>query len=142
MGEMQVALAETVGRVLDPKTPVVWLDPTLPEALWEALPEALERAGFRVGVLEAAGGIGSADGFLHRLGELRGEQAEAGYSAEAVREALNGLREMGGRGWVLLWRNPEPVRQENESRFEEIVDVLESLHEEGSGTAPKLVVAD
>lgn len=139
---MQVALAETVGRVLDPETPVVWLDPTLPEALWEALPEALQRAGFRVGALEAAGAILTADGFLHRLGKFRGEETEAVYSPEAVRAALNRLREREGRGWVLLWRNPEPVRQDNESRFEEIVDLLESLHEEGEGVAPKLIVAD
>ena len=139
---MKVALAETVARVLDPETPVVWLDPTLPSELWDALPAALEQAGFQVAVLENGQRIGDAADLLRRLSHLRGSGETKGYSAAEARRLLAGFVAGAGRGWVLIWRYPEPVRQENESRFEEFVDLIESLHEEGANPAPKLIVAD
>jgi hypothetical protein len=139
---MQMALADTVARVLEPETPVVWLDPTLPSALWEALPAALEREGFRVAQLEDGATVAGAGELLSRLARISGEAGVEGYSAEEARRLLNWFRAAEGLGWVLVWRHPEAVRQENESRFEEFVDVLESLHEEGPGVAPKLIVAD
>lgn len=142
---MKVALEETVARVADPETPVVWLDPTLPGELWDALPAALEQMGFRVLPMDHHSALPDLGAVLQRLAQATGVEPAAQYTTEAALQILHSLYQDGGPSWVLLWRHPEPVRQENESRFEEFIDMLEALHDEemqAIRNAPKLVVAD
>lgn len=142
---MKVALEETVARVADPETPVIWLDPTLPGELWEALPAALGRLGFRVLPLDRDEPLPDSGAVLRRLAEVSGPDGVEEYSTESARKVLLSMCQSGEPAWVILWRHPEPVRQENESQFEEFVDLLEALHDESPEVirnAPKLVVAD
>ena len=90
MGGMKLALDETVARVLDPETPVVWLDPTLPSELWNALPVALENVGFRVASLENGERIADSAHLLSRLSRLLGGEPVSDYTGEEARRLLGG----------------------------------------------------
>lgn len=142
---MRYSLEMTVARVQDPSTPVVWLDPTLPRELWDELPAALESAGYRVTPLDPDRPLFSTRDLTDRLAELAGAGTSHAESPELFQTLLQGLSSPNPPGLVLVWRQPQFYRNENEGGFEEFVDVVEALHESPhaqTGIPPKLILAD
>jgi hypothetical protein len=142
---MKFTVEAAVERVADPSTPIVWLDPSLPEEVWAQLPPALERRGFRVLEVDASGPIQTLPQLVHRLAQMAGLASGANPSPDLYRTLLASLGSKNPPGSVLLWRDPSFVRQQSESGFEDFIDSLELLHETGTGeltVAPKLVLLD
>jgi hypothetical protein len=119
---MSQTVRDIVARIEDPDTPVVWLDPTTADAIWDGVPAALEQAGYAVIRLDGAG----------------------------AREGLEGLklRASGAKpakGWVVVYREPDEYRQGDEAGFEDFLEGVEGEHERrmaSEGRSFKLLVKD
>lgn len=117
---MPQRIDQIVARVEDPANPVVWLDPSTSDDIWQALPEALKRRGFAVVLLE---GVGSAETLRTELTGVLGGGA-------SVREALAALDWADRQqGWVILFRRPEPLREADEAAFEDLLEMIAQVHD-------------
>jgi hypothetical protein len=126
---MSLTLEQIVARLGDPQMPVLWLDPSLSERLWEQLPAATRAAGFDVFTLDASEPVADVYALLVSFARL----APPGYvpipDLAALRRMLLALPPAGGRGRVVLFRQPETLRQNHETDFEEFIELLASVHE-------------
>jgi hypothetical protein len=119
---MSQKVSDIVARIEDPETPVVWLDPTTADSIWEGVPAALEQAGYAVFRLDGAG----------------------------AREGLEGLKQRAAafrpvKGWVVVYREPDEYRQGDEAGFEDFLEGVEGEHERrmaAEGRSFKLLVKD
>lgn len=138
---MRFSVSSIVERVKDPSSPVVWVDPSMPESLWRQLSGALETEGYQVLVLDEEGPLANLADLSARLARAHGQA----ISLDRLRDHLSAVQASGPGDWVLVWRNPDILRRESESSFEEFVDLVELMHEEGAAPraeAPKLIVGD
>jgi hypothetical protein len=117
---MPQRLDQIVARVEDPANPVVWLDPSTGEDIWQALPGALKQRGFAVVLLD---GVRCAETLrLELLGVLGG--------GPSLREALSMLEWAGVKqGWAILFRRPEALREADEAAFEDLLETVAQVHE-------------
>jgi len=122
-------LEQIVSRVEDPETPVVWLDPAIPDDLWAALPEALRNHGFEVFHIDAAADVADRDSLMARFDEFAPIPGQTTRDFESLRNCLMRMATGQPRGWAILYRNPDPLRQSDEAAFEELMEALEMVHE-------------
>lgn len=138
-------LEQILGRVDDPETPVVWLDPTMPGEFWQALPDGLRARGYHVFHIDQHGAIENRQTLLATFSELINPSATGKEDFENLKRGLLSLKADSRRGWAVLFSNPDPLRQADEEAFEELMEVLELVHEsvyEIQMKSFKLVVRD
>jgi RNAse (barnase) inhibitor barstar len=124
-----MTLEQIVARIEDPETPLVWLDPSTPEEYWRALPETLKQAGFRVIRLDAEGDIVDHNALLDRFAALATLPEYFRHDLNSLKDCLLGLPDDCEKGWAVLFRNPEPLRQNDEATFEDLLEILNLVHE-------------
>jgi hypothetical protein len=122
-------LEQILGRVDDPETPVVWLDPAMPAEFWTALPEGLRSRGYRVFHIDQNGDIEDRQSLLARFDSLVHVQQPYTRDFESLKRCLLALAAECERGWTVLFSNPDPLRHADEEAFEELMEVLELVHE-------------
>jgi hypothetical protein len=141
---MSLTLDQIVARLEDPEVPVVWLDPITPDILWNDLPDALAKRGLAVLNLDGAQPITDHDSLLERFAQV----APSGplfKSLTSLKDRLLDLPHEAARGWVVMFRYPELLRQNDEETFEDFLETLELVHEsqyEMHNRIFKLVVRD
>lgn len=126
---MSLSLGQIILRVEDPGTPVVWLDPSVPESLWASLPAALQRAGYSVLNLDGSTPITDVATLLERFNSVGPELPFFGTDLSALRQGLLRLPNDSHKGWAILFPGPELLRQNDEGAFEELLEILEFIHE-------------
>jgi len=142
---MSLTLDQIVARLEDPDVPVVWLDPIMPEELWNGLPTALAARGMAVLSLEGGQAIVDHDSLLARFSEVLPEPRVFPGTLTQLRECLLQLPHQTSRGWVVMFHKPELLRQNDEATFEDFLEVLEAVHESECASHArvfKLVVRD
>lgn len=142
---MSISLSQVLDRLEDPATPVVWLDPVLPETLWEQLPEEAAKRGYHVLDLGRAGPVFDLDSLLSAFGRLLPASTAYDHSLPSLRSALLEVAADSLKGCLILFPNPDSLRQNEESTFEDLIEVLESVDDlrRQRGTAGlKAVVRD
>lgn len=142
---MSLTLAQIVARLEDPEVPVVWLDPITPEEIWSGLPDALAARGLAVLPLDGGQPVVDHDTLLARFSELLPAPADFLGSLALLKETLLKLPHQTSRGWVVMFHNPEALRQNDEETFEDFLEVVEMVHESEHVTGHrvfKLVVRD
>ncbi|MBA3974121.1 MAG: hypothetical protein C0504_07895 [Candidatus Solibacter sp.] len=122
-------LEQIVSRVDDPETPVVWLDPAIPDELWAALPAALRAHGFEVFHIDALAEVPDRDSLMARFDQLAPIPGQATRDFESLRICLMRMATGQPRGWAVLFSNPGPLRHSDEAAFEELMEALEMVHE-------------
>ena len=122
-------LEQIMGRVDDPETPVVWLDPAIPDEIWMTLPPGLEQRGYAVFHIDANGLVEDRERLLERFDDVVGASDQYKRDFESLKRCLMGMAAEPERGWAMLFSNPDPLRQRDEAAFEELMEVLESVHE-------------
>jgi hypothetical protein len=141
---MGLTLEQIVGRLEDPETPIVWLDPSLPEELWIGLPEAVAAHGYRALQLDEDAPISGMAALVDELSKAAGAPAPPDKTTASLRDCLVRLpRE--GKGWVIIFHCPESLRQNDEVAFEDFLEILELVHEaryESHQQVFKLIVRD
>lgn len=123
---MSLSLGQIVLRVGDPGTPVVWLDPSIPDQVWTDLPAALERAGYSVLNLDGPEPVADLESLLRRFG------ADSGFvcvDLAALRQNLLRLPNDRPMGWAILFPNPGLLRQNDEATFEDLLEILEFVND-------------
>lgn len=141
---MGLSLEQIVGRLEDPETPIVWLDPSLPEDLWLGLPEAVIARGFRVLKLDEGAPISDLASLVEAVARGASVPAPPDRTQSGLRDCLLSLP-IDTRGWVIVFHCPEALRQNDEVAFEDFLEILELVHEtrfENHGQVFKLVVRD
>lgn len=126
---MSLSLGQIFLRVEDPGTPVVWLDPSVPDSLWASLPAALHRAGYSVLNLDGTTPITDLSSLLDRFSSGAPEPAFLSADLSALRQNLLRLPNDSHKGWVVLFPGPDSLRQNDEATFEELLEILEFVHE-------------
>lgn len=126
---MSQNLQEILARIEDPETPVVWLDPSTPPDVWEQAPPALQSRGYWVASLDPKGAVGSYDALLSAFSTVFALTAPHPRSLNALKDALAGLQNSPQRGWVVLFRQPDILRQDDEETFEDLLEVVDAVHE-------------
>jgi len=142
---MSLSLDQLLQRLEDPATPVVWLDPSLPEQLWIDLPEAAAARGFHVLDLGDAGPVFDLCSLLAAFGRLLPQSTCFDHSLPSLREALYSLRPQSRKGCLVLFREPDALRQNDEAAFEEFIELIENvddLRRSGGLAGLKAVVRD
>jgi hypothetical protein len=142
---MSQTLEEIVARIEDPETPVVWLDPSTPEEFWQRLPEALRGRGFFVLWLDEQNGVNDQTSLMARFTATIPWPSDLRPNVHSLKEILPELPNTPQCGWAVLFRHPEPLRQEDETTFEDLLEALAVVHEatfERRGKVFKLVVQD
>lgn len=133
---MPQRIDQIVARVEDPANPVVWLDPSTSDGIWQALPEALKKRGFAVVLLD---GVRDAQTLRLELFSVLG-------AAKSLREALCALNWADQQqGWAILFRRPEALREVDEAVFEDLLETIAQVHDMHWQTRRghlKLVVTD
>jgi hypothetical protein len=122
-------LDQIVSRVDDPETPVVWLDPAIPDGLWAALPGSLRAHGFEVFHIDSDNEVTDRDALMARFDELAPIPGQTIRDFESLRNCLLRMATGQPRGWAILFSNPDPLRQSDEAAFEELMEALEMVHE-------------
>jgi hypothetical protein len=122
-------LDQIVSRVEDPETPVVWLDPSIPDELWTALPPALRARGFEVFHIDASSEVADRRSLMARFDDLAPIPGQTAGDFESLRNCLLRMAAGQPRGWAILFSNPGPLRQSDEAAFEELMEALEMVHE-------------
>lgn len=122
-------LDQIVSRVEDPETPVVWLDPAIPDELWADLPSALRAHGFEVFQIDATSEVSDRHSLMVRFDELAPVPGHTTRDFESLRNCLLRMATGQPRGWAILFSNPGPLRQSDEAAFEELMEALEMVHE-------------
>lgn len=138
-------LEQILGRVDDPETPVVWIDPVMPPEFWRALPGGLRQRGYRVFHIDEIGQVESRQALLARFDELCNSNDSSSPDFESLKPGLLTLASEPGRGWAILFSDPDSLRQSDEEAFEELMEALEVVHETTFGLHSKsfkLVVRD
>lgn len=141
---MSLSLEQLAARIDDPETPILWLDPSLPEEIWRQLPAAAAALGFRVLSLDGEEPIASRASLLDSLARAAGLPAAQRHDQQALRECLQKLPAE-GKGCVIFFHYPEALRQNDEVAFEDFLDITDQIHEswmEARGVSLKLVVRD
>lgn len=126
---MSLSLGQIVLRVGDPGTPVVWLDPIVPDSVWAGLPAALHRAGYSLLSLEGPEPVKDVASLLARFVLAAPQIAFEGTDLAGLRQSLLRLPNDSPMGWVILYRNPEALRQNDEAAFEELLEIIEFVHD-------------
>jgi hypothetical protein len=111
---------QIVARVEDPANPVVWLDPSTSAELWAGLPSALSARAFEVVVLTGVWDRVSLREQILRLLQATGALQEA-LSALPLRERQ--------QGWVIVFEQPDALREYDEAAFEELLETVSQVHE-------------
>lgn len=124
---MSLSLEQLLQRLEDPATPVVWLDPALPAQLWEELPAAAAARGFHVLNLGEAGPVFDLCSLLTAFGRLLPDSTCYDYSLPSLREALLRLQPQGKTGCLVLFPEPDSLRQQDESTFEDFIELIENV---------------
>lgn len=124
---MSLTVDQIVARLLEPETPVVWLDPSMPEELWNNLPAALSSRGLAVLNLDTGSPISDHDSLLDRFSEVAPLQNTYVRSLTSLKDCLLKLPHQTSRGWVVMFRHPEALRQNDEETFEDFLEVLEQV---------------
>jgi hypothetical protein len=126
---MGLTLESIVARLDDPESAIVWLDPSLPEALWDQLPAAIGAQGYRVLNLDEEGAaISSLPALFNALARHSLLPAPPIADGPALQEWLQNMPPE-GKGWVILFHRPEALRQVDEVAFEDFLDTLDAVHE-------------
>ncbi len=142
---MSPSLEQIVSRLGDPESPLLWLDPSLPERFWEQLPQAAAGSGFRVFCLDESTEVTDLNSLLAAFSPLLERGADPPVELAGLRQLLLALPDGASRGWAVLFRHPEPLRQNDEVAFEEFLEIIEAVHEArfaASGQCFNLVVRD
>jgi hypothetical protein len=124
---MSLSLEQLVLRLQDPSTPVIWLDPALPEQLWADLPAAATARGFHVLNLDDAGPVFDLCSLLSAFGRLLPESTCYDHSLPSLRAALMDLMPHAKAGCLVLFREPDTLRENDESTFEELIELFENV---------------
>lgn len=122
-------LEQILGRVDDPETPVVWIDPVMPPDFWRALPGGLRRHGYHIFHIDEKGPVESRQALLERFDELCETNGSPIPDFDSLKSRLLALASAPGRGWAILFSDPDPLRQSDEEAFEELMETLEVVHE-------------
>ena len=128
-------------QLADPDQPWVWMPAESEPELWEEIAKAARKAGFGVVDLDGDRDIST----LSELMDAFREEAElpdwTGSNLNALKDALTGLPE-NGHGWVVLYRDPEPMCDEDPESFEGLLDVVETANDikTGRGKSPITLV--
>ncbi len=122
-------LEQILGRVDDPETPVVWLDPSIPNDLWRSLPAGLRSRGYRVFHIDEFDAVEDREGLLARFEALVDVPERYTHDFESLKDCLMGMAAEPAHGWAVLFSNPGTLRQTDEAAFEELMEVLASVHE-------------
>lgn len=141
---MGLSLEQIVARLEDPETPIVWLDPSLPEEIWSGLPGAVAAHGYRVLMLDDGAPVSDLASLVDAVVRAAGAPVSADKSSAGLRDCLLALPQ-DGRGWVIVYHCPEALRQNDEVAFEDFLEILEFVHETryaSDGQMFKLVVRD
>lgn len=124
---MSLSLQQLLLRLEDPATPVIWLDPALPEELWTELPTAAATCGYHVLDLGGAGPIFDLCSLLAAFGRVLPDSTCFDHSLPSLREALIGLEPHSAMGCLVLFREPDALRQNDEATFEELIELIENV---------------
>ncbi len=124
---MSLSLEQLLQRLEDPATPVVWLDPALPARLWAELPAAAAARGFHVLNLGEAGPVFDLCSLLAAFGRLLPQSTCYDHSLPSLRAALLNLTLPAPAGCLLLFQEPDALRQNDESAFEELIELIENV---------------
>ena len=141
---MGPSLEQLAARLDDPDTPIIWLDPTLPEALWSHHPGAVAGRGYTPLNLEPASHVTDMASLVTALSAVAGSPLDPTPDQSALRALLLHLPPA-GRGWVILSHHPEALRQNDEVAFEDFVEAVSQANEHriSAGSQPlKLIVRD
>jgi RNAse (barnase) inhibitor barstar len=122
-------LEQIVSRVDDPETPVVWMDPALPESIWSSLPAGLAARGYSVFHIDADGPAEDREALLARFEDFIGLPDIYTHDFESLKNCLLAKAAEPSLGWAVLFSNPDPLRQNDEAAFEELMEVLALVHE-------------
>lgn len=139
---MTQTLEQVIERVLDPATPVVWVAPGTTESVWTGLRPALEGNGYRVYELGSAPDY---EALMRSISVAVPMPEWARPDLNALKDSLLSLEDGGPRGWAMIFRHPGPLRQQDESAFEDLLEVLELVHDirhERHGQMFKLILPD
>ncbi|MBI5280918.1 MAG: barstar family protein [Candidatus Solibacter usitatus] len=126
---MSLTLEQIVTRLEDPETPVVWLDPSAPPDIWLGLPGALRQRGYWVLDLDRDKPILDVEALLDRFAEVAPLPEYFRHNLSSLRDSLLGLPNDADKGWVVIFRHPEALRQNDEAAFEDFLEILEFIHE-------------
>lgn len=124
---MSLSLEQLMLRLQEPSTPVIWLDPALPEQLWEELPAAAAARGYHVLDLGEAGPIFDLSSLLAAFGRLLPKSTCYDHSLPSLRAALLDLAPRSKAGCLVLFREPDSLRENDESVFEELIELIENV---------------
>lgn len=126
---MSISLEQVLLRLEDPQTPVVWLDPSLPRALWEELPGFAAQRGYHVLDLDEAGPIFDLSSLLAAFGRLLGFRPQYDHSLPSLRQCLLSIGAQSPLGLLVVFSEPDALRQNDEAGFEEFIELLETVDE-------------
>jgi hypothetical protein len=124
---MSISLEQLLSRLEDPHTPVVWLDPTLPEQLWAELPRVATAKGFYVLDLGLCDPIFDLYSLLTAFGRLLPPDISYDHSLPSLRQALLSVAPASPAGCLVLFRHPDNLRQNDEPTFEELIELIENV---------------
>lgn len=122
-------LKELLAAVVEPHMPVVWVDDQLPDEIWSRLADGLRERGYRILDLGGAGRIGSYGQLMEAFGHAAGWPVETCPNMNALKDSLLALDDPASGGWVVLFRDAGRLRQADEAAYEELLEVLETVHE-------------
>lgn len=126
---MSLSLEQILIRLDDPETPVIWLDPSLPEDLWRQLPPAARFRGFHILNLDEAEPVFDLSSLLAAFARLLPPNATFDHSFPSLRHCLLHLASPAPKGFLVLFPHPESLRQNDERAFEEFMELMESIHD-------------
>lgn len=126
---MSLSLEQILVRLEDPETPVVWLDPSLPPTLWDELPALAANRGYQVLKLGAGGPVFDLSSLLAAFDGLLAPSPISGHSLPSLRESLLSLEPAAPLGILVLFPDPDPLRENDEAGFEEFIELLENVDE-------------
>ncbi|MFZ5928978.1 MAG: hypothetical protein ACOYX1_16195 [Acidobacteriota bacterium] len=124
---MSLSLEQLLHRLEDPATPVVWLDPALPAQLWAELPPAAAARGFHVLNLGDAGPVFDLSSLLAAFGRLLPGSIFYDHSLPSLRAALLNLKPQARPACLVLFPDPDALRQNDESAFEDLIELIENV---------------
>ena len=126
---MSLSPEKILSRLDDPGTPVVWLDPSLPQELWDELPALAAQLGYHVIDLGRSGPIFDLSSLLQAFGRLLRSSPFFDHSLPSLRDCLLAAEPDAPRGLLILFPEPDQLRQSDEAAFEEFIEVLETVDE-------------
>lgn len=126
---MSLSLEQILVRLEDPDTPIVWLDPSLPRTLWDGLPAYAASRGYQVLELGKTRPIFDLSSLLADFDDLIRASTVFDHSLPSLRESLLALEPRAPKGLLVLFPEPDALRQNDEAGFEEFIEVLENVDE-------------